>query len=202
MSHNLAISVRNLAQLYEQYQISRRLRQAATDALEQVEAESRLGIVLPYLQFRQAISDWGNAIAQESVSLANYHAELATLERQTGTILETHGIRFVEEQFQQAGPLSCHFGEAAYPAALRPSTNSNRYEPGNGPAELEFDLQDPWRQSAEPEPVPPIDEGTGTPRLRRLPAVAPDNLRSFIQARREKINRGTPPGAPNFQSVR
>ena len=202
MSHNLAISVRNLAQLYEQYQISRRLRQAAADTLEQVEAESRLGIVLPYLQFRTAIGDWGNAIAQESASLANYHTELATLERQTGTILETHGIRFVEEQFQQAGPLSCYFGEVAYPSALRPATNTNRYTPGDRPAELEFDLKDPWRQSAEPEPVPPVNEGTGTPRLRRLPAVTPDNLRSFIQARRERTDRSTSKTGDNFRGVR
>ena len=182
MSHSLAISVRNLSQLYEQYQISRRLRQAAADILEQVEAESRLGIVLPYLQLRQAITDWGNAIANEAQSLAQYHTELATLERLTGTILETHGIRFVEERFQQAGPLSCYFGQAAYPSALRPSPNTDRYPVGDQPAELQFDLKDPVRQPREP--TPPNENGAGGPRLRRLPLVAPDDLKSFIQARR------------------
>ena len=53
----------------------------------------------------QAMTDWGNAILSESQQLLNYNISLATLERQTGTILETHGLIFAEERFRAAGPL-------------------------------------------------------------------------------------------------
>ena len=55
----------------------------------------------------QALNDWGNAVSSEAQQLLTYNIALATLERQTGTILETHGLVFDEERFRAAGPLPC-----------------------------------------------------------------------------------------------
>ena len=72
-----------------------------------------------------AISDRGNAIISESVAVANYNTLLAELDLQTGTILETHGLVFHEEQFLAAGPLGRLGHGRDYPSALVPMILSN-----------------------------------------------------------------------------
>ena len=86
-----------------------------------------------FLNVLQAINDWGSAITSEARALTDYNVLLATLERQTGTILETHGLVFVEERFQAVGPL-CHTHEMRdYPRDLKPTGEPTQY-PDSGNA--------------------------------------------------------------------
>ena len=80
-----------------------------------------------YLNVLQALNDWGNAVSSEAQQLLNYNIALATLERQTGTILETHGLVFDEERFRAAGPLPCR--DRLYPSA-QPPVGSPQLYPG------------------------------------------------------------------------
>jgi hypothetical protein len=108
-----------------------------------------------YLNVLQALNDWGNAVSAEAQQLLIYNIALATLERQTGTILETHGLVFAEERFRAAGPLLCH--EPLYPAA-QPPLGQPQWYPGSGqPSENAFDLRNPAPREAKPsgEVLPP-----------------------------------------------
>jgi outer membrane protein TolC len=141
-AHDLAISVRDLDNAYEQYEAFKEVRAAALDNLRVQLAQFRFGRAI-YLNVLQAIQDWGNAVLAESQSLTNYNILLATLERQTGTILETHGLVFNEERQRFAGPLGCCAEEVCYPAALPPTGEPRRY-PGTGqPGENAFELSKP-----------------------------------------------------------
>jgi len=91
----------------------------------------------------QAITDWGNSVNAEAQALAQYNAELANLERETGTILETHGIRFLEERFCSIGPLGRLGPERPYPMDARPSANEDRYPRGERPSEDALEIQAP-----------------------------------------------------------
>ena len=106
-----------------------------------------------------AINDWGNAISAEAQYLSLYNAELANLERQTGTILETHGVRFYEERFCTLGPLGELGRGRQFPSSLPPSENAPRYPEGQRPAEESFNLENPVerlnRNRPRPEEVPP-----------------------------------------------
>ena len=95
-----------------------------------------------FLNFLQGVTDWGNAVSSEAQSLASYNTELAGLELQTGTILETHGVRFVEEQFGSMGSHGRGFDDECYTRDLRPLENRPRYEDSGKPAEDSFDLND------------------------------------------------------------
>ena len=97
----------------------------------------------------QGLTDWGNAVASEAQALATYNTELAVLELQTGTILETHGIRFVEEQFASIGTHGRGFDDESYPRDLRPQRNQQRYEDLGKPGEEAFELNDFPRPSKE-----------------------------------------------------
>jgi outer membrane protein TolC len=140
-AHNLAESVRGLAQAYSQYRAYQKARAFARDSLEkQLEIyQTRAGAL--YLNVLQAIGEWGNAVSAEGFALAQYNTELANLERQSGTILDTHGVRFFEERYQSLGPLSLHGVTAEYPAAMVPTPNANRYplSPQGPEAALERD---------------------------------------------------------------
>jgi hypothetical protein len=124
--NNVADNVRNISQFYEQYRAFRETRAAARINLEQQLAEFRVGRAI-FLNVLQAITDWGNAVSAEAQSLAQYNTELARLERETGTILETHGIRFFEERFQSIGPLGRLAKPVCYPEAVPPGPNAPRY---------------------------------------------------------------------------
>ena len=140
-AHNLAIRLRNLDLFYAQYERFREVRKAATENLEQ---QIEIGNELEqFIVLLQAVVDWGNAVSSEAQALVSYNSELASLERETGTILETHGIAFVEERFGAIGPLGRRAVPVDYPSALPPTSNVQRYAPGEGPAEQSFDLVDP-----------------------------------------------------------
>ncbi len=90
-SHNIAISIRNLELFYAQYERFQAVRKAAMENLEQ---QIEIGNELEqFIVLLQAIVDWGNAVSSEAQALVAYNSELANLERETGTILESHGSR-------------------------------------------------------------------------------------------------------------
>ncbi|MCO6453941.1 MAG: TolC family protein [Pirellulaceae bacterium] len=168
-AHQLALAVRNVARSYEQYLTLRETREAARKNLEvQVARFEKLprgpgGQPLNFLDVRVAISDWGDAVSAEAQALLQYNTDLATLERETGTVLETHGVRFYEERFAAVGPLGRWHPPVAYPRRLPPTENADRYPAGNRPAEESFDLQTPTvRRGDDP-----------ARRLEELPRPAP-----------------------------
>ena len=139
IEHLLATSLRSVDQNFLQYEAFREAREAANiNLLFQSRAVgSGRSILLNYLQ---GVSDWGNVIASEAQTLTAYNTELASLELQTGTILETHGIRFVEEQFASVGTHGRCFEDECYPRDLRPQKNSPRYKDSGEASENAFDL--------------------------------------------------------------
>jgi outer membrane protein TolC len=141
MVHQLAINYRNLAQYFQQIGAFKEARHAAQTNYENQFAEFNAGRQ-NFLNVLQAITDWGNAVSQEARSVTLYNTELANIERQTGTILESHGIVFSEERFASIGPGGRLFECASYPRDLRPTENANRYADSGKPAEEAFDLKD------------------------------------------------------------
>ena len=101
----LANNFRNLDQFYMQYEAFTISREAAKDNLERQFAVYEHGIDVIFLNVLQAISDWGNSVSLQAQSLTQYNIELANLERQTGTILETHAVFLYEDRFCSLGPL-------------------------------------------------------------------------------------------------
>jgi hypothetical protein len=125
-AHSLAASYRNLDQQYEQYLAFARVRDAARTNVEQQLARQRLGFQdVLLLDVLTAITAWGNAVSDENQALVLYNTELANLERETGTILESHGVRFWEERFRAVGPLGRHFPPVCYPRSMPPGPNVN-----------------------------------------------------------------------------
>jgi len=175
--HLLALSVRNLDQFYEQYLAFGETRAAARINLEQQMARYRAGVI-QYINVLQAIVDWGNAVSSEAQSLAQYNTELATLERETGTILETHGIRFFEERFGAIGPLGRLANDRCYPEALPPSENESLYPDSGKPAEEFFQLEDPLQRlhklrTMESKQWPPLPTGPLPPAIPAVPETLP-----------------------------
>ncbi len=121
--HELASSARDQASAYEQY-LAYKIARAAAEANESVQkARVKVGNKTGFdLEVRQAIIDLGDAKISEAAALVSYNIALATLERRTGTILETHGLVFNEERFRAAGPLLHHQHEREYPSAIVPKT--------------------------------------------------------------------------------
>lgn len=141
--HILALSVRNLDTFYLQYEAFKVARAAARKNLQRQFAAYKTGNPVLFVNVLQAISDWGNSVSQEAQSLAQYNTELATLERESGTILETHGVFFFEDRFCSLGPLWALPKQGRlYPRDVRPGDNTSRYPEGNEPAENFFDLDD------------------------------------------------------------
>jgi hypothetical protein len=152
---DLATTVRGLESAYEQYLAYKTMRAASYDNLkaqfDQVEKQRRT----IYLNYRQALVDWGNAVTSEAQSLLTYNVTLALLERQTGTILDTHGLVFAEERYRAAGPLSCLGPGRLYPASQPPIGSPQNYPGGKEPSEKVFDLRDPASRKQEPTLPPP-----------------------------------------------
>ena len=178
-SHTLAGNLRNLAQFYEQYLIFRGTRDAAQTNLDQQLANFRAGRAI-FLNVLLAITDWGNAVSSEAQALTQYNTELADLERQTGTILDTHGIRFSEERFQSIGPLGRLGSCCEYLAAVGPTSNTPRHPEGKKPAEEFFDLKAPSSSKLGGTPL--------TPDLPRPQPVVPE--RGPAEALRPKNQAG------------
>jgi outer membrane protein TolC len=139
-THQLAQTIRNLDSAYDQYLAYKESRVAADINLRVQNEKFRTGQTI-YLNVLQALNDWGNAVESEAQQLLAYNTALATLEQQTGTILETHGLVFNEERFRAAGPLLCI--DRLYPSAQPPMGMPHEY-PGSGkPSEDSFDLKNP-----------------------------------------------------------
>lgn len=157
----LANNFRNLDQFYMEYQAFTVARDAAKENLERQFKAYEVGIEVIFLNVLQAISDWGNSVSQQAQSLTQYNIELANLERQTGTILETHAIFLYEDRFCSLGPLwidpkRCRY----YPQDIRPGENADRYPAGSQPSEQFFDLNDYPRRlpsAGEAPPYPPSE---------------------------------------------
>jgi outer membrane protein TolC len=164
----LALSVRNLEQFYEQYLAFRETRIAARENLELQMGRYRAG-VNQYINVLQAIVDWGNSVSSEAQALTQYNTELARLQRETGTILETHGIRFYEERYGSIGPLGRMCPDVCYPKALPPTENEAVYPTSEKPAEDFFDLEDPLQKLRERRPIDPEE----LPPLRLPPPQTP-----------------------------
>lgn len=140
--HQLATSVRALDQTFEQYLAYREARQAALVNLKVQVAKLTTGTVL-FINVQQAVTDWGNLISAEANALTQYNILLATLEKQTGTILETHAVVFYEERYGSIGPLGRFCEDECYPLDMRPSPNTDVYPNGDTPSEETFDLEQP-----------------------------------------------------------
>ncbi len=150
MQHLLALSLRNLEQFYAQYERYQAVRRAARLNLEQQLAQYNVGSV-QFIVVLQAIVDWGNSVSAEAQALSQYNTEIARLEFQTGTILQSHSVVFFEERFRSIGPLGRLGEEQCYPQSLPPSTSVARYEGGDRPSEENFDLEDPTSQRTTEE---------------------------------------------------
>jgi len=153
VAHILAQNLRSLARSYEQYLLSRETREAAQVNLN-FQLENYIAGRIQYINVLLAINDWGNAISAEALNLTQYNFELANLERQTGTILETHGIRFYEERFCTLGPLGALGHGRESPAALPPGENLPRYPVGDRPAEESFHLENPVERLNQRRTIP------------------------------------------------
>jgi outer membrane protein TolC len=138
--NQVADGVRNVSQFYEEYEAFRVARAAARVNLEDQLAEFRVGRGL-FINVLQAITDWGNSVSSEAQALAQYNTELARLERQTGTILESHGVRFYQERFRSIGPFGRFGPDKCYPRDMPVTPNADRYpvDKEAGDAALEKD---------------------------------------------------------------
>lgn len=159
--HELAGSVRELDSNWEQYLAYKESRLAAFDNLKVQIEQFKSGRSI-YLNVLQAINDWGNAVISESRTLLTYNIALASLERQTGTILETHGLVFFEERFRAAGPLGIFGPGRLYPSAIVPTGAPTQYPPTSGRSEDAFNLRSPSPRGPEPirpqfAPPSPVD---------------------------------------------
>jgi outer membrane protein TolC len=160
-SHNLATTLRSLELASEQHLAYSEARTAARENLQIQDGIFRSGFKesFNFLNVLVAITDWGNAVRNEAAAVAQYNSLLGELERQTGTILETHGVRFYEERYGSIGPLGRLSHPWSFPQSTPPTPNVDRYAPGDRPAEQAFELRQPVmlpaRQKPPPEPLPP-----------------------------------------------
>jgi outer membrane protein TolC len=148
-SHLLATTLRSLDQQFETYLAFKEARLAARENLN-VQMRTFRASLINYIPVLQAITDWGNAITNEAAAISQYNTLLADLELQTGTILETHGVRFYEERYASIGPLS---HARMYPQSTPQTPNYDRYPVGDRAAEKVFDLQDPINFRLIPRPT-------------------------------------------------
>jgi len=163
-SHNLATTLRSLDQTYEQYLAFKEARDIARQTVTVRQEEFAVGRGI-FVDVLVAITDWGNAMTSEALALTQYNTLLAEVERQTGTILETHGVRFYEERYGSIGPLGRLAQPVCFPQATPPTLNADRYQPGERPAEQAFNLEDLGRLMPRedifpqtPQPLPPPRE--------------------------------------------
>ena len=143
MVHQLTINYRNLDQFYLQIEAFREAREAA-----RISYENQAGEVIEgrreFINVLTAITDWGNAVSQEALSITQYNTELANVEAETGSILETHGIRFVEERFGSIAPTFVGIRQPvrAYPKSLRVAGTDDRYVESETNSDSAFELED------------------------------------------------------------
>jgi hypothetical protein len=148
----VAGTLRDLDSAYEEYLAFKVTRRAAEVNLRFQNENFRAGRSI-YLNVLQALNDWGNSVTSEAQQLLAYNVNLANLERQTGTILETHGLVFAAERFRAAGPLGLKRPGRLYPAAVVPAGTPKNNPSSGEPSENAFDLKNP-----APRPSKPADE--------------------------------------------
>ncbi len=148
--HLLALNLRNLEQFYEQYRRFQAVRDAAKTNLDAQMAKFNEGLI-QFIVVLQAIVDWGNSVSNEAQSLVQYNTELGRLERETGTILEAHGVAFYEERFGSIGPLGRLAEIQCYPAATQPTATAARYDSTGRPSEESFNLINPLDEKESPD---------------------------------------------------
>jgi outer membrane protein TolC len=141
-THLLAENCRNLAQFYAEYEAFKETRQAARINLDAQFARWMNDLTI-YLNVLEGVTSWGDAIDAEAQALLEYNSELANLQEQTGTILEVHGVRFVEEPYRSIGPMGRGFAGRWYPRDSGPAFYEDQYERGKEPAEYTFELDEP-----------------------------------------------------------
>lgn len=149
--HQIAVNMRNLDNFYLRYKRLKAVRAAARINFDQQMARYNEQLV-QFITVLQAIVDWGNAVSQEAQALSQYNTELANLELQTGTILESHGVAFYEERFGAAGPCGIFGQTRCYPHSNPPAGNSPRYPVGEEPSEEFFNLRDFQDNRSLPKP--------------------------------------------------
>ncbi len=182
--HQLALTVRNLDQYYEQHEAFTITREAAQINLDRQLSAEKANLVI-ILNVLQAIASWGNSVSSQAQSLTQYNIELSNLERQTGTILEAHGVRFVQERMRFIGPVG--FGrDACYPSSMSPTENTPVYPVGSEPAENSFDLEDPlektsmlpfpWDKSNHEIILPEISKDGSESTDKTLPLFVPQSI--------------------------
>jgi len=185
--HTLSTEVRTLDQLYQQYLAFQQASEAALLNLERQTAAFRQQRE-NFIVVSQAISDWGNAVSSEANTLTQYNAQLARLERESGSILESHGVVLQEERFRHIGPLG--FWRQAYPARVRPLPNVDRYPVGDEPAEEVFQSEVPQAQlpgerqdgiEGEVEPLEMEDPPADAPPDEELPPPPAEGRRSMLR---------------------
>ena len=167
-SHNLAANYRNLARYYQQYLAYKENRAAAEINLDVQFQQYQAGMDTLFLNVLQAITEWGNAVRAEAQALLEYNTELASLSRQTGTILEAHNVRFVEERYASIGPLGRVARPRFYPRDTRPTRNADIYPTTDAPAEDAFNLVAPHVGSRKDQ-----DGNLRVPNLERIPKPDP-----------------------------
>jgi outer membrane protein TolC len=148
--HEIAATIRNLDSTYEQYLAFKDARAAADINVRAQNEKFKAGKTI-YLNVLQALNDWGNAVTSEASSLLTYNTTLAILERQTGTILDSRGLVFLEERFRAAGPLGF---ERDYPASQPPIALPTPEATlpllqFSEPAENFFDLRNPAQRDSK-----------------------------------------------------
>jgi len=148
--HQLAQSYRNVRQFYEEFLALKEAREAERINLEQQLSEYGRGRAI-YLNVLQAINSWGDAVSAEARALASYNGAFASLDRESGWILELHGVALAGENYVSQGPLAPFHDGRTYPHSARPTSNMDRYPQGNQPADRALDLQDlPRTRTAQP----------------------------------------------------
>ncbi len=138
MTQRLAGQLRRISSAYAQYRAFQETRRAARENLLVQRAEYLAGRTI-LLNVLQAIADFGNAVASEARALATYNIELANLERESGTILESHGVRLFEETERMLGPLGRWGHGRFYPESLRPGQPQPRFEESAEPWDRELE---------------------------------------------------------------
>ena len=154
VSHELAFTLRTLQQLQEQYEAFLLAREAAEKSLE-LQSEEYAAQRTTFLDFLLAVNTWAGTVISEAGAITSMNASLATLEQQTGTILETHGIRLFEERYCSIGPLGRRGKGRQFPSAMRPTTSTPRYESGDRASEEVFNLETPAPDAIRPRNTPP-----------------------------------------------
>lgn len=149
-SHSLAAILRSIDSLYEQREAFQIARRAARVSLEKQILTFGTG-QNSFVEVLLAINTWASTVTSEARAITQLNSTLAALEAESGTILETHGIRLYEERYCSLGPLGGFGTGREFPAAIRPTENAQRYIPAAGASEEAFNLEVPVEDSDRQE---------------------------------------------------